>query len=661
MFKKLLIANRGEIACRVIRTARRLGIKTVAVYSAADSRSLAVALADEAYEIGPAPARESYLNAQAILTAARRSGADVIHPGYGFLSENAAFAAACVKAGRIYVGPPAKAIHTMGDKAAAKALAEKAGVPVVPGYRGDRQHAAIFATEAAHIGYPLLVKAVAGGGGRGARVVERPNELGAALESARREATAASGDGRLMLEKYLRAPRHVEVQVFGDRFGNLAHLYARDCSAQRRYQKVIEEAPAPGLPPALLRQLYDAALKIARAVKYQNAGTVEFIIERGKFYFIEMNTRLQVEHAVTEMITGLDLVEWQLRVAAGEKLPLKQSRIRAHGHAIEARLYAEDPVRDFLPSTGRLTRFHFPLLDTDLRIETGLRQGDTVTEFYDPMLAKLVASGPDRRTARERLRAALAQTRVLGVTGNRDFLQRLLAQPAFRRGAVDTAFIGRNLTQLARPEPAPDIVLAAAVLSRVVTGQPKPGADRFSPWRLRDGWQIGDERATDFAFDDRGTKRRVCLHFTPDGLSLEFGRRRLPALAWALGGSDLVVELDGSRAEASVAWDEHGVQVALDGGTWRLGLADESARRTAAATAAGRVVAPMPGKIAAVHVTQGAHVTRGQILLVLEAMKMEHAITAPGDGVVADIRYAAGDPVAEGAELLVLGGGKEAR
>ena len=661
MFKKLLVANRGEIACRVIRTARRLGIKTVAVYSAADSRSLAVALADEAYEIGPAPARESYLDSQAMLMVARRSDAEAIHPGYGFLSENAAFAAACAKAGRIFVGPPAKAIHAMGDKAMAKTLAEKAGVPVVPGYRGDRQHAAIFATEAARLGYPLLVKAAAGGGGRGTRVVERPNELGAALESARREATAAFGDGRLILEKYLRTPRHVEVQVFGDRFGNLVHLYARDCSAQRRYQKVIEEAPPPGLPAALLRQLYEAALKVARAVKYQNAGTVEFIVERGKFYFIEMNTRLQVEHPVTEMIAGIDLVEWQLRVAAGEKLPLKQPRIRAHGHAIEARLYAEDPTRDFLPSTGRLTRFLFPPLDADLRIETGLRQGDAVAEFYDPMLAKLVASGPDRRTARERLRAALSQTRVLGVTSNRDFLLRLLAQPAFRRGAVDTAFIGRNLHRLAPHDPAPDLALAAAVLSRVVTGQPKPGADRFSPWRLRDGWQIGDERTLDFAFDDRGTKRRVRLHFTPDGLSLDFGRRRLPVLAWVLDGGDLAVELDGRRSEASVGWDEHGVQVALDGGTWRLGLADESTRRAAAATAAGRVVAPMPGKIAAVLVAKGARVTRGQILLVLEAMKMEHAITAPGDGVVADIRYAAGDPVAEGAELLVLGGGKEAR
>ncbi|HKR18896.1 MAG TPA: biotin carboxylase N-terminal domain-containing protein, partial [Stellaceae bacterium] len=562
MFKKLLIANRGEIACRVIRTARRLGIKTVAVYSAADSRSLAVALADEAYEIGPAPARESYLDIQAILRAARRSGAEAIHPGYGFLSENAAFAAACVKAGRIFVGPSAKAIQAMGDKARAKALAEKAGVPVVPGYRGDRQHAAIFAAEAARVGYPLLVKAVAGGGGRGTRVVERPNELGAALESARREATAAFGDGRLILEKYLRAPRHVEVQVFGDRFGNLVHLYARDCSAQRRYQKVIEEAPPPGLSPTFLRELYEAALKVARAVKYQNAGTVEFIVERGKFYFIEMNTRLQVEHAVTEMITGIDLVEWQLRVAAGEKLPLKQPRIRARGHAIEARLYAEDPARDFLPSTGRLTRLHFPLLDADLRIEIGVRQGDSVTEFYDPMLAKLVASGADRRTARERLRVALSQTRVLGVTSNRDFLLRLLGQPAFRRGAVDTSFIGRNLGQLAPLDPAPDVALAAAALSRVVTGQPKPGADRFSPWRLRDGWQAGDERALDFVFDDRGAKRRVRLHFTPDGLRLDFGRRRLSVLAWVLGGGDLAVELDGRRVEASVAWDEHGVQVA---------------------------------------------------------------------------------------------------
>ena len=661
MFKKILIANRGEIACRVIRAARRMGIKSVAVYSAADSRSLAVALADESYEIGPAPARESYLNGAAILTAARRSGADAIHPGYGFLSENAAFAAACAKAGRVFIGPPANAIKAMGDKATAKALAEKAGVPVVPGYRGDRQHAAIFAAEAARIGYPLLVKAAAGGGGRGTRVVERPNELGAALESARRQATAAFGDGRLILEKYLRAPRHIEVQVFGDRFGNLVHLYARDCSSQRRYQKVVEEAPPPGLPPNLLRQLYEAALKVARAVRYQNAGTVEFIVERGKFYFIEMNTRLQVEHAVTEMITGIDLVEWQLRVAAGEKLPLKQPRIRARGHAIEARLYAEDPARDFLPSTGRLVRLRFPPANDDLRIETGLRAGDTVTEFYDPMIAKLVASGPDRRTARQRLQAVLAETRVLGVTSNRDFLQRLVDAPAFRRGAIDTAFIGRNLEILAPSAPAPDIALAAAALSRIVGGQPKPSADRFSPWRLRDGWQVGGERMLDFAFDDRGERRRVRLRFTPDGLSLDFGKRRVPVLAWALGDDDLAIEVDGRHVEASVAWDEHGVQVGLDDGTWRFGVIDDSARRSTAVTAAGQVVAPMPGKIAAVHVAKGTSVMRGQILLVLEAMKMEHAITAPSDGVVAEIRYAAGDSVAEGAELMVLGSGKETR
>ena len=661
MFKKLLIANRGEIACRIIRTARRLGIRTVAVYSAADSRSLAVALADEAYEIGPAPAHESYLDIAAILTAARRAGADAIHPGYGFLSENAAFAAACVKAGHAFVGPSAKAIKAMGDKATAKALAENAGVPVVPGYRGTRQHAAIFATEAAHIGYPLLAKAAAGGGGRGTRVVERPNELGAALESARREATAAFGDGRLILEKYLSAPRHIEVQIFGDQFGNLVHLYARDCSSQRRYQKVIEEAPPPGLPPDLLRQLYEAALKVARAVRYQNAGTVEFVVERGKFYFIEMNTRLQVEHAVTEMLTGIDLVEWQLRVAAGEKLPLTQPRIRARGHAIEARLYAEDPMRDFLPSTGRLTRLHFPPANDDLRIETGLRAGDTVSEFYDPMIAKLVAFGSNRRTARERLRAALAQTRMLGVTSNRDFLLRLVDAPAFRRGAIDTSFIGRNLEILAPSTPAPDIALAVAALSRIVGGQPKPSADRFSPWRLRDGWQVGGERMLDFAFDDRGLRRRVRLRFTPGGLSLDFGRRRMPALAWTLGDGDIAIELDGRHVEASVAWDEHGVQVGLDDGTWRLGVIDDFGRRSTAVSAPGRIVAPMPGKVAAVHVAKGASVMHGQILLVLEAMKMEHAITAPSDGIVAEIRYAVGDPVAEGAELLVLDGRKEAR
>jgi 3-methylcrotonyl-CoA carboxylase alpha subunit len=659
VFKKILIANRGEIACRVIRTARRMGIKTVAVYSDADSRALHVEQADEAYPIGPAPAHESYLDIKAVLAASRRGGVDAIHPGYGFLSENAAFAAACTKAGRGFIGPSAAAIRAMGDKATAKALAEKAGVPVVPGYRGERQHATVFATEAARIGYPLLVKAAAGGGGRGSRMVERTNELGVALESARREATAAFGDGRLILEKYLRAPRHIEVQVFGDRFGSLVHLYARDCSSQRRYQKVIEETPPTAVAPALLRRLYAAALSIARAIKYQNAGTVEFIVERGRFYFIEMNTRLQVEHAVTEMITGIDLVEWQLRVAAGEKLPLRQPQIRARGHAIETRLYAEDPARGFLPSTGRLARLRFPAANAHLRVETGLRQGDIVTEFYDPMIAKLVVSAPDRRIARARLNTALSESRILGVVTNRDFLQRLIAQPAFRRGTVDTAFIGRHLESLAPAVSAPDAALAVAVLSRIVSAGPKPGRDGFSPWRLRDGWRQGDDHALDFVFGDHGTRRRVRLRFEPNGLQLDFGKRRIPVLAWTLGDRDLGIELGGRHIDASVAWDERGAQVALADGTWRLDAAETNARRGDAVAAAGRIVAPMPGKIAAVHVAKGATVTRGQILLVLEAMKMEHAIAAPGEGVVAEIRCAAGDPVAEGTELLVLVGGKE--
>jgi 3-methylcrotonyl-CoA carboxylase alpha subunit len=659
VFKKILIANRGEIACRVIRTARRMGIKTVAVYSDADGRALHVEQADEACNIGPAPARESYLNSEAIIAAARRCGAEAIHPGYGFLSENAAFAAACAAAGRIFIGPSASAIRIMGDKAGAKALAEKAGVPVVPGYCGKRQHATIFATEAARIGYPLLVKAAAGGGGRGTRIVERPNELGVALESAGREATAAFGDGRLILEKYLRASRHIEVQVFGDRFGNRVHLYARDCSSQRRYQKVIEEAPPPALSPALLRKLYAAALDVARAVKYENAGTVEFIVERGRFFFIEMNTRLQVEHAVTEMITGIDLVEWQLRVAAGERLPLKQPQIRARGHAIEARLYAEDPARGFLPSTGRLSRLRFPPADAHRRIETGLRQGGVVTEFYDPMIAKLVVAGSDRRAARDRLRTALRETRILGVTTNRDLLQRLVAQPAFRRGTVDTALIGRQLRSLILPVPAPDGALAAAVLSRVIGVGPKPGADHFSPWRLHDGWRQAGNHALDFVFDDRGARRRVRLRFRADGLQIDFGGRRVAALAWVLDADDLGIELDGRHIEASVAWDVRGAQVALGDGTWRLDTVEAAAGRSDIKAAAGRVLAPMPGKVAAVHVARGAAVTRGQILLVLEAMKMEHAIAAPDDGIVAEIRCAAGDPVTEGAELLVLSGPKE--
>ena len=655
MFKKILIANRGEIACRVIRTARRLKIKTVAVYSEADAGALHVALADEARPIGPSPAPESYLDGKAIIAAAKAAGAEAIHPGYGFLSENPAFATACAKAGLVFIGPDARTIAAMGDKSGAKELMAKAGVPLVPGYHGGKQDVPTLTHEALRIGFPLLIKAAAGGGGRGMRVVERASDLAAALAGAKREALAAFGDGRVLLEQYLRDPRHIEVQVFGDRHGQIVHLFARDCSAQRRHQKVAEESP-PRLSPALARGLHAAALKAARAVGYHGAGTIEFIVARGRFYFIEANTRLQVKHPVTEMVTGLDLVEWQLRVAAGERLPRAQNAIRLKGHAIEARLYAEDPARDFMPSTGLLARLRFPPAGDDLRIETGLRQGDRVTEFYDPMIAKLVAWGKTRTAALKRLSGALAETRALGVVTNRDFLLRLLVHPDFARAMPNTGLIARNLKALGDSGPAPEAALAAAALSRIV-GPARARGDAFSPWRLKDGWRSGGEGTQEFRFTDGSKLRRVTVHFGRASMALDCGGRRLPVMAWSLPEGDLAFDLGGEQFEASVAWRDGAALVGLANGTWRLDPA-ESVARAAGAGPAGRVVAPMPGKIAAVQVREGTVVKRGQILLVLEAMKMEHALAAPSDGVVAKLHCAAGDAVTEGKELLVLAGEK---
>src|SRR5437868_209926 len=502
VFSKLLIANRGEIACRVIRTARQMGIATVAVYSEADAGALHVALADESRLIGPPPARDSYLKIPAIIDAARQSGTEAVHPGYGFLSENADFAEACAKAGLVFIGPPAEAIRAMGSKAAAKALMEAHGAPVVPGYHGEAQDAASLAAEAERIGYPVLIKASAGGGGRGMRIVTRADEFARALVGAKREAAGAFGDDRILLERYLERPRHIEVQVFGDAQGNIVHLWERDCSIQRRHQKIVEEAPAPGLGNRERKKLGELAVAAARAVGYVGAGTVEFIAEliaerdAKHVYFMEMNTRLQVEHPVTEAITGTDLVEWQIRVANGEALPLRQDAIALHGHAIEVRLYAEDPERGFLPATGTLHGLHLPdadlaRVDAGVRVDSGVRAGDAVTPFYDPMLAKIIAWGEDRDAARAKLQRALAETAILGVTTNLAFLHRIIAAPDFAAGAIDTGFIERHHDALLPSARAlPDVALAAAVLWRLAEPQLASGADRFSPWARRDGWHL---------------------------------------------------------------------------------------------------------------------------------------------------------------------------
>ncbi|MGH6990087.1 MAG: acetyl-CoA carboxylase biotin carboxylase subunit [Stellaceae bacterium] len=626
MFKKLLIANRGEIAFRVIRTARLMGIATVAVYSEADAQALHVEAADEACLIGPAAARDSYLDIGRIVAAARQAGADAVHPGYGFLAENADFAEACTKAGLVFVGPSAAAIRAMGSKSEAKRLMELAGVPVVPGYHGKDQDPARFFDEARRIGFPVLIKPSVGGGGKGMHAVERQDDFAAALAAARREAASSFGDDRILIEKYLLEPRHIEVQVFGDRFGNLVHLFERDCSIQRRHQKVIEEAPAINLGEDMRRAMHEAAIAASRAVQYVNAGTIEFIVEGGDFYFMEMNTRLQVEHPVTEMITGLDLVEWQLRVAAGEALPLRQEDIAARGHAIEARLYAEDPERDFLPATGRIVSLWMPDVAPDLRIETGVRKGDRITPFYDPMIAKLVAWGDDRAAAIRRLGQALSEYRIAGVATNRDFLLRLVRLTDFAEGAVDTGFIGQHRDALARPSmPQWVPAVASQFLIMAERGRMRRGGDPHSPWSLGDGWRLDDQVPREFHWRD-DTEVRV---IRGDPLS---------AATW---GDDVEVVRDCNRFTI------------IDGdGTWQIDLVDPLAERDDEAATAGRLSAPMPGKVIEVLVAAGAKVKRGQPILILEAMKMEHTIAAPSDGTIDAVHYGAGDLVAEGADLV---------
>jgi len=658
VFTKILIANRGEIACRVIRTARRMGITTVAVYSEADATALHVTLADEARLIGPPPARDSYLNIAAILDAARQSGAQAVHPGYGFLSENPDFAEACAKAGLVFIGPPAEAIRAMGSKAAAKALIQAHGVPVVPGYHGDAQDPAPLAAEAERIGFPVLIKASAGGGGRGMRIVTRADEFARALVGAKREAAGAFGDDRVLIERYLERPRHIEVQVFGDAHGNIVHLWERDCSIQRRHQKIVEEAPAPGLDKAQRKKLGEMAIAAARAVGYVGAGTVEFIAEGGaakNFYFMEMNTRLQVEHPVTEAITRLDLVEWQIRVAAGEALPLPQSEIALNGHAIEVRLYAENPERGFLPATGILHGLHFPEPDV-ARVDTGVRQGDAVTPFYDPMIAKIIAWGEDRTAACARLQRALADTAIFGVITNLAFLNRVIGEPDFAAGNVDTGFIERHRdTLLPSSRSVPDVALTAVALWRLTQPSPQSGADRYSPWARSDGWRLN------------GAAARLSLHFRHGaedlaveatangrGWKLKLGEGDCHAMAERVAGGRLAVTLDGVRRAARVLEHDGELAVFQGGESWQFTAIDPLAPPAGADIAGGRLTAPMPGRVIQLLVAPGATVSQGQPMMVIEAMKMEHTIAAPRDGVVEAVHYAAGDPVEEGAELIAL-------
>jgi len=638
MFKSVLIANRGEIATRIIRTARRLGLRVIAVYSEADARALHVRMADEAHPIGPAEAARSYLNAGRIIAAAKASGADCIHPGYGFLSENADFAQTCADAGIVFVGPPPDAIRAMGLKGSAKALMEKASVPVVPGYHGEEQSLDLLRRKADEIGYPVLIKAVAGGGGKGMRKVKQPADFDAALASAQREAQAAFGDPRVLIEKYVTAPRHIEIQVFADRHGNVIHLNERDCSLQRRHQKVIEEAPAPGMSAALRAAIGAAAVKAAQAVGYVGAGTVEFIadgtgrLKQNGFWFMEMNTRLQVEHPVTEVVTGLDLVEWQFRVAAGERLPLTQERVPLKGHAVEARVYAEDPEHGFLPSTGKLLALRFPEAQ-GVRIDTGVEEGDAVTPYYDPMIAKMIAHGGSRDQALDRLADALELTVVIGPHSNAGFLAALVRAPEFRRGAFDTGFIDAHLAELgAVPQPLDKAAAALGAREWLTREQTRIAAlEPGSPWDAEDGFQLSGER-------------RLELPLIAEGEGV---------IAHAVYGRAAVsVTVDGEQPAGIAVADADAIYVVHRGRQTRVGLRDVALDRAGDSDTGGVVRAPMHGKVLAVTVEKGERVHRGQRLAIIEAMKMEHALTAPNDGIVAEIAVAAGAQVDESAAVM---------
>ncbi len=666
MFRKILVANRGEIACRVITAARDMGVRTVAVYSDADRDARHVALADEARRIGPAAARDSYLKAEAILAAARETGAEAIHPGYGFLSENADFAADCAGQGIVFVGPPPEAIRAMGDKSAAKRLMEKAGVPLVPGYHGEKQDREFLGKEADKIGYPVLIKASAGGGGKGMRIVQDGNAFAAALEAARREAQASFGDDRVLLEKYLERPRHIEVQVFGDTHGNVVFLFERDCSVQRRHQKVLEEAPAPGLTRRRRREMGEAAVTAAKSIKYAGAGTVEFIAgQDGTFYFMEMNTRLQVEHPVTEMITGLDLVQWQLAVAAGEPLPLEQKDLVCRGHAIEARIYAENPATGFLPSTGTLRHLRepegieFSCGPAPLRVDSGVREGDAITSHYDPMIAKLIVWGEDRAVALGRMRAALATVEIVGVSSNVEFLARTVASKAFSSADLDTHLVERCGAELFPVDAgAGDEELAAAALAELLAeetqaaGKAKASGDPYSPWNRVDGWRLNLGSHHELLFVDGDRSHRVAVHFTASGLRFSSGERE-----YALAGGE-----EGGVLRVMLGDASFRIRAVRDGTDWHL-FRDGMHRvltlksvQTAPApdVIIGTLAAPMPGKVLQVLVQPGAAVAKGAPLVILEAMKMEHTVTAPHDGRVAAIHFKPGEQVDEGAELLRL-------
>ncbi len=661
MFSTILIANRGEIACRIARTARWMGVETVAVYSEADAHALHVKAADRAVPIGPAAARDSYLNIARIIEAAQATGAQAIHPGYGFLSENPAFADACVAAGIVFIGPPASAMRAMGSKASAKTLMESSAVPLLAGYHGANQDPVFLAEQAERIGYPVVIKAVAGGGGRGMRVVTEAADFAASLESARQEGASAFGDDRVLVERYLDRPRHIEVQVFADTHGNAVHLFERDCSAQRRHQKVIEEAPAPGLSATQRAAMGNAAVAAAKAVGYVGAGTVEFVTDAAVtgFFFLEMNTRLQVEHPVTEMVTGYDLVEWQLRVAAGEPLPATQDRSAPFGHAFEARIYAEDPSRDFAPSVGRLGLFRAPNASPNVRIDTGFATGDTVSVHYDAMLAKLICHGPDRETALRTLQRALDEFDVVGTATNLDLLGRIARHPDFMAGGIDTGFIAREAATLLAAQVAPPIdILAGAALVELLTEAEDAerlaagSADPHSPWHARDGWWVNAAPDRVLAFQHGDDACPVSARQEAGAWRLGIGDGYVVGTAVGLPDGRFRIAIDGAERTISVTRDGDARVVRGGGETWRLLLPDPIAHADDEQDGGDRLVAPIPGQVTQVMAEVGQAVTRGQVLVVLEAMKTVFRLPAPADGVIATVACAVGEMVQDG-QLLI--------
>jgi 3-methylcrotonyl-CoA carboxylase alpha subunit len=658
-FRSLLVANRGEIACRVIRTASAMGLHTVAVYSEADRDALHVAVADDAVLLGPARARDSYLNIERVIDAARKSGAEAVHPGYGFLSESAEFAQACREAGLIFVGPTADMIKAMGSKSDSKMLMEKAGVPLVPGYHGEAQDETTLAKAAAKIGFPVLVKASAGGGGRGMRIVHAPDELAAAIVSAKREAKAAFGDDRMLIEKFVENPRHIEVQVIGDSHGNLLSLFERECTLQRRHQKVIEEAPSPTLDATRREAVCAAARKAAAAVSYVGAGTIEFVSNGKDVFFIEMNTRLQVEHPVTELVTGIDLVEWQLRVAFGEKLPLAQNEIKLNGHAIEARIYAENPHKNFMPSVGKIRSWRLPEQANGLRIDAGYRQGDAVSPHYDAMLAKVIAWAPTRDAAIERLDRGLEEIDVRGVVTNIPFLAALVTHPDVRANAIDTGFIERELKNLTPAPNAPgDLELCAAVAAILTEEASAVSAETLSPWRTA-GWMPVGRRQRVFTFrqgagQGQGSEFRASLEYGKGPATLKVGDRSFTFIFSPTKDDGLDLTIDGMKTHIVAMIEGHELYLRTRHGRFELHWVDPFGGDDEEHVGEDKIVAPLPGTVVAVLAEVGTTLEKGAPILTLEVMKMEQTLRAPFAGVLKAIKCKVGDIVQEGVELAEI-------